>query len=75
MITCIQVTRRDNMHLMFESILLIRSLLLILVSPLQLTVLNKGSVSEFGGSSSKVRNFHFRVKENNVDYFYPGSQT
>ncbi|XP_010313775.1 elongator complex protein 6 [Solanum lycopersicum] len=41
----------------------------------QLTVLNKGSVCDLGGSSSKVRNFHFRVKENIVDYFYPGTQT
>ncbi|KAK4356068.1 hypothetical protein RND71_025039 [Anisodus tanguticus] len=41
----------------------------------QLTVLNKGSACDLGGSSSKVRNFHFRVKENNVDYFYPGTRT
>ncbi|XP_009798941.1 elongator complex protein 6 [Nicotiana tabacum] len=41
----------------------------------QLTLLNKGSACDLGSSNSKVRNFHFRVKENNVDYFYPGTQT
>ncbi|MCD9644677.1 hypothetical protein HAX54_033087 [Datura stramonium] len=42
----------------------------------QLTVLNKESVCDLGGGSiSKVRNFHFRVKESYVDYFYPGTQT
>ncbi|CAN4094587.1 unnamed protein product [Withania somnifera] len=41
----------------------------------QLIVLNKGSVCDMGSSSSKVRNFHFRIKENNVDYFYPGTHT
>ncbi|XP_027086212.1 elongator complex protein 6-like isoform X1 [Coffea arabica] len=41
----------------------------------QLTVLNKGICQGSGCSKSKIRNFHFRVKENCVEYFYPGSRT
>ncbi|KAL5714821.1 hypothetical protein ACHQM5_016728 [Ranunculus cassubicifolius] len=40
----------------------------------QLTVLNKGVLSEHGSSGNKVQNFHFKVKENSVEYFYPGSR-
>lgn len=29
----------------------------------------------FDGRLRKKSNFHFRVKENNVEYFYPGSRT
>ncbi|GMN51201.1 hypothetical protein TIFTF001_020358 [Ficus carica] len=39
----------------------------------QLTVLNRGNDGQ--GSRYKICNFHFRVKENNVEYFYPGSRT
>lgn len=41
----------------------------------QLTVLNKGICQGSGYSKSKIRNFHFRLKENCVEYFYPGSRT
>ncbi|KAJ4832013.1 hypothetical protein Tsubulata_026006 [Turnera subulata] len=41
----------------------------------QLTVLNRGICNPTGSFVSKIRNFHFRVKENTVDYFYPGSRT
>ncbi|CAI9787243.1 unnamed protein product [Fraxinus pennsylvanica] len=40
----------------------------------QLTVLDKG----LGGcfiNSGKIRNFQFRIKDNQVEYFYPGSRT
>ncbi|RZC79320.1 hypothetical protein C5167_003500 [Papaver somniferum] len=40
----------------------------------QLTVLNKGAIDEHGGVRSKLHNFHFKVKENSVEYFYPGSR-
>uniref|UniRef100_A0A5B7BFV1 Putative elongator complex protein 6 n=1 Tax=Davidia involucrata TaxID=16924 RepID=A0A5B7BFV1_DAVIN len=40
----------------------------------QLTVLNKGISDGLGNSRKKLRNFHFKVKENSVDYFYPGTQ-
>uniref|UniRef100_A0A7N0ZVL4 Elongator complex protein 6 n=1 Tax=Kalanchoe fedtschenkoi TaxID=63787 RepID=A0A7N0ZVL4_KALFE len=38
----------------------------------QLTVINKGLWDE--KKSSRLNNFHFKVKENCTDYFYPGSQ-
>ncbi|ESQ38560.1 hypothetical protein EUTSA_v10028887mg [Eutrema salsugineum] len=40
----------------------------------QLTVLNKGiGNSGRGGSSrNKLQNFQFRIKENGIEYFYPG---
>ncbi|KAM7499209.1 hypothetical protein LguiA_023623 [Lonicera macranthoides] len=45
----------------------------------QVTVINKGRRIEdderFGRSMNKLKNFHFRVKDNIVDYFYPGSRT
>lgn len=41
----------------------------------QLTVLNKGSIDGLGRWKSKIRNFHYRVKENSVDYFYPGGRS
>lgn len=41
---------------------------------LQLTVLNKGIIDDHGTLRSRVHNFHFKVKENSVDYFYPGSR-
>ncbi|KAI3995258.1 hypothetical protein MKX01_032060 [Papaver californicum] len=40
----------------------------------QLTVLNKAAIDEHGGVRSKLHNFHFKVKENSVEYFYPGSR-
>ncbi|KAL5800149.1 hypothetical protein ACOSQ4_033033 [Xanthoceras sorbifolium] len=40
----------------------------------QLTVLNKATSHGFGSSRNKVYNFHFKVKENSVEYFYPGSR-
>ncbi|KAI3778278.1 hypothetical protein L2E82_07459 [Cichorium intybus] len=41
----------------------------------QLTVLNKGGSDGLGRLKGKIRNFHYRVKENSVDYFYPGSRS
>lgn len=38
----------------------------------QLTVLNKGISSN---SRNKLQNFQFRIKENGIEYFYPGSRT
>ncbi|KAK6270888.1 hypothetical protein POUND7_007986 [Theobroma cacao] len=40
----------------------------------QLTVLNKGMNYRQGSSRNKISNFHFKVKENVVECFYPGSQ-
>ncbi|KAK4480263.1 hypothetical protein RD792_013329 [Penstemon davidsonii] len=41
----------------------------------QLTVVNKGlRLDGSGNSISRIRNFHFKIKETSVDYFYPGSQ-
>ncbi|KAL3838430.1 hypothetical protein ACJIZ3_023021 [Penstemon smallii] len=41
----------------------------------QLTVVNKGlRLDGSGNSSSRIHNFHFKIKETSVDYFYPGSQ-
>lgn len=37
----------------------------------QLTVMNKRNFDGW----KKMSNFHFRVRENNVEYFYPGSRT
>ncbi|XP_021901510.1 elongator complex protein 6 [Carica papaya] len=41
----------------------------------QLTVLNKGMHNQQGNSTNKFHNFHFRVKENCVEYFYPGNRS
>lgn len=41
----------------------------------QLTVLNKGISDGLGSSRNKMCNFHFRLKESCVEYFYPGSRT
>ncbi|GJS73603.1 elongator complex protein 6 [Tanacetum coccineum] len=41
----------------------------------QLTVLNKGTTHGLESSKSKIRNFRYKVKENSVDYFLPGSRT
>lgn len=38
----------------------------------QLTVLNKGMSSN---SRNKLQNFQFRIKENGIEYFYPGSRS
>ncbi|KAJ0101068.1 hypothetical protein Patl1_06203 [Pistacia atlantica] len=38
----------------------------------QLTILNKGISDSLESSRNKIHNFHFKVKENGVDYFYPG---
>ncbi|PRQ58913.1 putative elongation complex protein [Rosa chinensis] len=40
----------------------------------QLTVVNR-SIDDGERSRNKLCNFHFKVKENNVEYFYPGSRT
>ncbi|KAL0298637.1 UNVERIFIED_CONTAM: Elongator complex protein 6 [Sesamum radiatum] len=41
----------------------------------QLTVSNKGIHEGSGKSRNKVHNFHFRIKDSSVEYFYPGSKT
>ncbi|KAK3023922.1 hypothetical protein RJ639_043465 [Escallonia herrerae] len=41
----------------------------------QFTVLNKGICDGLGSSRNKMQNFHYRIKENIVEYFYPGSRT
>ncbi|KAG2330267.1 hypothetical protein Bca52824_001447 [Brassica carinata] len=44
----------------------------------QLTVLNKGMISSNSGkgrSRNKLHNFQFRVKENGIEYFYPGCRS
>uniref|UniRef100_A0A2N9E2W2 Elongator complex protein 6 n=1 Tax=Fagus sylvatica TaxID=28930 RepID=A0A2N9E2W2_FAGSY len=41
----------------------------------QLTVLNKEIWDGQGSSKNKICNFQFRVKENSVEYFYPGSRS
>ncbi|XP_010556478.1 PREDICTED: elongator complex protein 6 isoform X2 [Tarenaya hassleriana] len=42
----------------------------------QLTVLNKGiTYCDRESSRNKLHNFHFRVKENGVEYFYPGCRS
>ncbi|RCV45331.1 hypothetical protein SEVIR_9G449400v4 [Setaria viridis] len=40
----------------------------------QLSVVNKGTFSEQRAKAQKVWNFHFKVKENGADFFYPGSR-
>ena len=40
----------------------------------QLTVLNKGMNYGQWSSRNKTNNFHFKVKENIVECFYPGSR-
>lgn len=40
----------------------------------QLTITRKGISNKHWYSANKISNFHFRVKENAVEYFYPGSQ-
>lgn len=41
----------------------------------QLSVVNKGMLSEQRSvKGRKVWNFHFKVKENGADFFYPGSR-
>ncbi|KAK6136303.1 hypothetical protein DH2020_029967 [Rehmannia glutinosa] len=40
----------------------------------QLTVTNKGLEDGSGKSRNKVHNFHFRIKDSAVEYFYPGSK-
>ncbi|MED6122333.1 hypothetical protein PIB30_038813 [Stylosanthes scabra] len=41
----------------------------------QVMVLNKETQKQHGISSIKVHNFHFKIKENNTEYFYAGSRT
>ncbi|XP_076960439.1 elongator complex protein 6-like [Bidens hawaiensis] len=41
----------------------------------QLTILNKGMIGGFGSTKRKIHNFHYKIKENSVDYFYPGSRS
>ncbi|XP_061344657.1 elongator complex protein 6 isoform X1 [Gastrolobium bilobum] len=40
----------------------------------QLTVLDKEALHQRGISPIKVHNFHFKIKENSVEYFYPGTK-
>lgn len=40
----------------------------------QLTVIRKGISRSRGYSAGKISNFHFKVKENGVEYFYPGTR-
>ncbi|XP_059457567.1 elongator complex protein 6 [Corylus avellana] len=40
----------------------------------QLTILNRGMWDGQGSSRNRICNFHFRVKENGVEYFSPGSR-
>ncbi|KAF5453483.1 hypothetical protein F2P56_028381 [Juglans regia] len=40
----------------------------------QLTVLNKETWDGQGRSRNRIFNFHFRIKENGVEYFSPGSR-
>ncbi|XP_042477446.1 elongator complex protein 6 [Macadamia integrifolia] len=41
----------------------------------QLTVINKGIIDEQRSLRNRVCNFHFNIKENSVEYFYPGSRS
>ncbi|XP_043814292.1 elongator complex protein 6 isoform X2 [Manihot esculenta] len=41
----------------------------------QLTVLNTGICSGNGNLKNKISNLQFMVKENSVEYFYPGSRS
>lgn len=41
----------------------------------QLTVVNRGCFDGRENFGNKTNNFHFRVRENCVEYFYPGSRT
>ncbi|CAN1257888.1 Elongator complex protein 6 [Linum perenne] len=41
----------------------------------QLTVLNRGVCNVRGSLNSRTSNFQFRIKDNSVEYFYPGAQT
>ncbi|KAL8551477.1 hypothetical protein ACS0TY_000540 [Phlomoides rotata] len=41
----------------------------------QLTVTNKGLQDGSSKSRNRIHNFHFRIKESSVEYFYPGSKT
>lgn len=41
----------------------------------QLTVLNKGICEGQGNPRNRTHNFHFKVKENSVECFYPGTRT
>ncbi|KAK7256221.1 hypothetical protein RIF29_29659 [Crotalaria pallida] len=41
----------------------------------QLMVLNKDTQHRHGISSIKIHNFHFKIKENSVEYFFPGTIT
>lgn len=40
----------------------------------QLSVVNKGTFREQRAKAQKVWNFHFKVKENGADFFYPGTR-
>ncbi|PIN01141.1 hypothetical protein CDL12_26353 [Handroanthus impetiginosus] len=41
----------------------------------QLTVINKGLQDGSSKSRHTVNNYHFRIKDSSVEYFYPGSKT
>ncbi|XP_020960735.1 elongator complex protein 6 isoform X2 [Arachis ipaensis] len=41
----------------------------------QVMVLNKETQKQQGISSIKIQNFHFKIKENNIEYFYAGTRT
>jgi hypothetical protein len=60
---------------MFENVFDISLLILKhYTSLLQLTVLNRGMWDGQGSYTNRICNFHFRVKENGVEYFSPGSR-
>ncbi|KAK7362976.1 hypothetical protein VNO77_05101 [Canavalia gladiata] len=40
----------------------------------QLMVLNKATQHQHGASAIKIHNFHFRIKENGIECFYPGTK-
>ncbi|KNA14151.1 hypothetical protein SOVF_110170 [Spinacia oleracea] len=40
----------------------------------QLTILNKGMHDKTRSSTNKVQNFHFKLKENGVECFFPGTR-
>ncbi|CAI0442915.1 unnamed protein product [Linum tenue] len=41
----------------------------------QMTVLNRDQCNRRGSLNNRMSNFQFRIKENSVEYFYPGART
>jgi hypothetical protein len=66
---------RSRIYFMFENLFNVCLLMIShYASLLQLTVLNRGMWDGQGSSRNRICNFHFRVKENGVEYFFPGSR-